>query len=294
MHQVGIRRAAAGSARLFRLDAVDARGLAAPSGGGAGSRCSGAAARSRPPRHRPVRRAAPGSPCSRATVWRTRSGIEPAAARVEPDRQRLVGAADQAFPPGSAAGCRPRCSRCPPAPAGSRPCRRRTARSPRRPASASSERPRHLRDAAGAQSSASADPCRRRGERAGRCVTSGKPSACARRLRQPRLPRAEPRSTASASGTGATKGRRTMPSPRTSSRPAKARGGRACPSVDLDPVVGDQVEAMVQQPEQQVGLARTGRADQQHAMPVAGGAACMDLHAGTLLWAGLAANGSGL
>ena len=69
-----------------------------------------------------------------------------------------------------------------------------------------------------------------------------------------------------------------MPSPRTSSSPASAGGGLAAAVVDFDPVVGDQIEAMIEKPEQQVGFPRARRADQQNTMPVAGGAACMKLH----------------
>ena len=61
--------------------------------------------------------------------------------------------------------------------------------------------------------------------------------------------------------------------------------------IDVNPVIGDQIEASCQQAQHQVGLARTWWADQQHAVACSTGAAPVDLH-NHAYWAGTVRKGS--
>ena len=61
-------------------------------------------------------------------------------------------------------------------------------------------------------------------------------------------------------------------------QPGQRRGGARHALDDPHPVIGDEHETPIQQPEQQVRLARTGGADQEHPRTIARCAAAMDLH----------------
>jgi len=80
------------------------------------------------------------------------------------------------------------------------------------------------------------------------------------------------------------------------------QAGQRCGSAggagrDVDPVIGNEGETVAAQPQDKVGLARSGSAKQQHAVPIAGHAAAVDLPLslhGRAIWSGAVRKERGL
>ncbi len=60
--------------------------------------------------------------------------------------------------------------------------------------------------------------------------------------------------------------------------PCQRPGGSSPSSIDKDLIIRDQNKTLGEQAQQQIGLPRTRRSQEQHTKPVPGGATCMKVH----------------